>query len=84
MSRVRTGAAHTLLLLAVLREKTECVLENIVRGPQLGIFSLKLTDADRLLLCARCLRGPAYAAPIRQRVVRNTELLCSLLHADLV
>ena len=24
------------------------------------------------------------AAPVRQRVVRNTELLCSLLHADLV
>ena len=54
---------------------------------QLGIFSLKLMDADRLLLCARCLRGrciSAYAASIRQRVVRNTELLCSLLHADLV
>ena len=85
--RLRTGAAHTLLLLAVLREKTECVLENIVCGPQPGIFSLKLTDADRLLLCARRLRGrciSAYAAPIRQRVVRNTELLCSLLHADLV
>ena len=64
--RLRTSAAHTLLLLAVLREKTECVLENIVRGPQLGIFSLKLADADRLLLCVQRLRGrciSAYAAP---------------------
>ena len=63
------------------------ILENVVRGAKLGILPFKLTDADRLLLCTQRLRGrciSAYAAPVRQRVVRNAELLRGFLHADLV
>ena len=81
------NAARRLLLLAVFCEKTACVLENVICGSQLGIFSLKLPDADGLLLLThhfRRWRVSAYAAPIRQCVVRDAQLLRGFLHADLV
>ena len=67
--------------------KTLSAEEQTIRIRELGNLTLELTDADRLLLCAQCLRGrciSAYAAPVRQRVVRNAELLRGFLHADLV
>ena len=53
-----------LLLLAVFCEKTECILENVVCGSQLGNLTLELTDADGLLLRTQRLRRRRIAAYI--------------------